>query len=293
MREMGYVLRCSVFCDNSDNRYGPPIFFFAQFVLWFLINAPASPPWFSDIKQMQDQKSRCHAATVAVCGAHEPLTILHISDTHTKLYGQLPAADVIIHSGDFLNDGIRRGLQDIQDFGSYFASLPFKLKILVPGNHEYGCDELPYAEFVSLVNPTRDPNTVVLIDSGIEYKGVRFYGSPWTHSSGSWGIDTDKRAQRFAQIPDDTHVLITHQPPFEVLDLAWEKDGTYRPWGCPALREIVTRKQIPLHCFGHVHDDVGIVSVGPTTFSNAALDIFRRPNILHVVPTVGGSEGGK
>ena len=53
-------------------------------------------------------------------------------------------------------------------------------------------------------------------------------------------------------------------------------------WGCKSLLKRVNELQIPLHLFGHVHDDVGIEKRGFTVFSNAAMDIEKTPSVLEI-----------
>lgn len=57
------------------------------------------------------------------------MTILHISDTHgqhTKL-ANLPAADVIVHSGDFTFGGSE---QEAIEFMQWFCDLPYSIRLL-------------------------------------------------------------------------------------------------------------------------------------------------------------------
>lgn len=75
-------------------------------------------------------------------GGTKCLSVVHMSDTHGNFY-DVPDGDILIHSGDFTNEGIRHGMEDVNDFMSYFKALPHKYKVLVPGNHELGLDRLP------------------------------------------------------------------------------------------------------------------------------------------------------
>ncbi len=62
-------------------------------------------------------------------------------------------------------------------------------------------------------------NAEYLEGRGLEYRGTRFYGSPWTPELEGWAYylpDGDLES-RWASIPDNTRVLITHTPPYSVL----------------------------------------------------------------------------
>ena len=63
------------------------------------------------------------------------MKILQISDTHNKhqILTNLPTADVIVHCGDFTEQGTE---EEVLDFLNWFIELPYKHKIFVTGNHD-------------------------------------------------------------------------------------------------------------------------------------------------------------
>ena len=63
------------------------------------------------------------------------MKILQISDTHNKHneLTDLPAADVIVHCGDFTEQGTE---EEVLDFLNWFIELPCKHKIFITGNHD-------------------------------------------------------------------------------------------------------------------------------------------------------------
>ena len=93
------------------------------------------------------------------------------------------------------------------------------------------------------------------------------------------------RARHWSNIPADTHVLVTHGPPFGILDLS--PDQAER-MGDPELRNRV--KELPalkLHAFGHVHGAHGAVEQHGITFANVALmgnlgDLVQAPTVLRM-----------
>lgn len=58
------------------------------------------------------------------------MKILHISDTHShhRQLQDLPAADVIVHSGDFTMVGTEA---EVIDFMEWFCALPYKHKVFL------------------------------------------------------------------------------------------------------------------------------------------------------------------
>ena len=185
------------------------------------------------------------------------MCILHLSDTHNLHHElqKLPPADIIIHSDDISMAGTGK---EVMDFINWFTALDYKYKIFIAGNHDY-CLEGKQQDVIQSFLPD---NCYYLYNSGVTIRGVNFWGVPFFFSdevSGSY-------KQSIVQIPKETNVLITHRPPFGILDRA--NTITY---GCPDLLQKVLEINPRYHLFGHIHDAYGIQETGDTTFVNAAL----------------------
>jgi len=121
--------------------------------------------------------------------------------------------------------------------------------------------------------PILERGITYLQDSGCEIEGVKFWGSPWQPWFFDWAFNLERGEQlrrKWALIPDDTDVLITHGPPAGILDLC--PDG--RRVGCGDLRLRVEQIEPMAHIFGHIHHSAGQVEplVGRRTrFINAAI----------------------
>ncbi len=181
------------------------------------------------------------------------MTILHISDTHGKhrRLGTLPEADVIVHTGDFTNAGTD---SEALDFMEWFCDLPYRHKIFIAGNHD---DCLFGANIEGLPDDCH-----YLCGSGVAIEGVRFYGVPLFVED----VLSEHYAALLDAVPDDTDVLLTHQPPFGILDKSGEK-----PYGSPFVLQTVQRIKPKAHLFGHIHDAYGMTKIHETLFSNAAV----------------------
>ena len=80
--------------------------------------------------------------------------------------------------------------------------------------------------------------------------------------------DTEEElAEKFALIPDDMDILITHSPPEDILD-ELEEEGKHV--GSIALFNRIKKIQPSLHVFGHIHSSYGIKKLNSTTFINAS-----------------------
>lgn len=197
------------------------------------------------------------------------MTILHLSDTHSKHCSlqNLQSADVIIHSGDMSFAGSEN---EITDFIEWFGALPYEYKIFIAGNHD---DCLFGANIDGLPE-----NCFYLCNSGITIEGVKFYGIPMFMEDVMSG-DYDKS---ILKIPNDADVLITHQPPYCILDSS--KNINY---GDRNLLQTVLKIQPKLHLFGHIHDACGIEKNENILFANTAIldehyEISNKPILLEI-----------
>jgi len=168
------------------------------------------------------------------------------------------------------------GRTAIMDYDGWLGSLPHKHKIVVGGNHDRWMEDPVLRRFLT--------NATVLIDEPIEVLGLRIWGSGITSLAGeAFGIGSPaQRAKLYATIPDDVNILITHTPPYGILD---RSPGSPHHSGCPELRAAVERIRPQLHAFGHIHGAHGMQSNEHTVFINASMlgpdgDIAEQPIVL-------------
>jgi Icc-related predicted phosphoesterase len=189
------------------------------------------------------------------------LRLVLLSDTH-QLHREVevPDGDIFIHAGDFTM--FSESMEAVADFNDWLGELPHRDKIVVPGNHEFFLETDP-SERVML------HNAIVLINEGTEIEGLRIWGSPVTPMyGGAFGLSSAKDRKRlYAQIPQDIDVLVSHGPPFGILDTA-PISGLHE--GCHELLDAVVQLRPKLHVFGHIHTAYGIFRNEHTTFVNAS-----------------------
>eukprot|EP00434_Breviolum_minutum_P012170 symbB.v1.2.010731.t1/scaffold682.1/size173065/8 len=214
---------------------------------------------------------------------------------HRKL--ELPSGDVLIHCGDFTNDGT---LKECRDFCSWVSTLPFPHKLLVCGNHDLPCDKQWYLEnwkdwhdeyqsSEEMYDMLHSAGFQVLDGSACTIAGVKFYGSPLQprlpkpRPPMAFGRRRGKELkEEWAKIPVDVDVLITHTPPANILDISPYNGKSI---GCEEL-SLALRRAAPLvHVFGHVHGSYGR-SQSKTLSINCAVARERRGQGDAVNPAV-------
>lgn len=241
-----------------------------------------------------DPVSAYHAPTVGI----DPLVrVVHISDTHGghwNIQGIIPAGNILIHSGDVADIRTDEEYYEVlADFNRFLGSLPHTHKIYVSGNHEQRIAAHAAEETQKILT-----NAIYLQDSSVTISGITIYGTPWTNSGHGFSCPRSELPLRWAQIPAGVDILVTHMPPWNVLDCAWEgkdcgpaercehcnkRHTAYNHWGCPGLyKEVVERVRPKYHLFGHVHDDTGVVEREGVVFCNAAMDIKMKSVVFDI-----------
>jgi hypothetical protein len=180
----------------------------------------------------------------------------------------MPRGDVLIHCGDWSQRSQTR--EKLDDFAAWLEDQDYALKLLVPGNHECGLEEMgvevgcqqygwiPRIGCADLPDVTSGASsqTFLLNNAALEFRGVVFYGASCMPRRAAF-----YRAQAFATTTAEMQValasaptcdvLITHSPPHGVLD-KWRDHH-----GSKVLRSQLGRILPSVHFFGHVHSERG------------------------------------
>lgn len=192
------------------------------------------------------------------------MRLVVISDTH-GLHDQiqsLPEGDVLVHAGDFMNSGIDS--RELISFNKWLGDQNFLHRIVCSGNHDRYFQAAPKIACSLLTNATYLENTGMVID------GVSFWASPYTPAFLNWAFMYPRglAARKYwDQIPRGVDVLITHGPPYGILDQTAPGEAHL---GCEELRSAVEEKPPRVHLFGHIHGGAGVFDDGVTRFVNAA-----------------------
>lgn len=204
------------------------------------------------------------------------LRFVCISDTHSKHF-KIPPGDVLIHAGDFTKKGTQA---EVWEFSSFLRQAPHKYKIIVAGNHDIPFDLKNYNYIVQrkAIKDTCDPfatkmllkDFIYLEDSFVEIAGYKIWGSPWTvqHYIGAFTIkDKLKIAEKWDEVPAGIDILVTHSPPYGILDRSRDNKSV----GCESLFKAVARVKPRVHVFGHIHEGHGFQILNDTAFINASI----------------------
>lgn len=179
--------------------------------------------------------------------------IVSISDTHSFHHqlDKLPEGDIITHSGDFSHNGTQR---EVLHFLRWLEKQPYKHKLICPGNHDLICEQN-----YNFWKPTCEGMGITyLCDEEVTIEGLKFFGSPYTKFFGGMAFEKEEieLVHFFSAIPEDVDVLITHGPPYGLLD----KNSDGKHCGSKALSvklHYTNVLKLKLCVFGHIHEGYG------------------------------------
>jgi Icc-related predicted phosphoesterase len=197
--------------------------------------------------------------------------VIFVSDTHNELHNVVvPDGDVLIHCGDMTDFGKR---EELERFNQQFMTYPHPTKVVIPGNHDLLLFDEPDARDLF------DSSIHYLVDSAVVVHGLKIHGHPWVAGMGEGNFNaftlppgSRELSDRCKAIPANTDILVTHSPPFGILD-----GGR---GGCTSLRWRLADINPKVVAFGHVHSGYGEYTDADTgvRFVNAAIcGAWNRP----------------
>lgn len=195
-------------------------------------------------------------------------TLYHVSG---MLYNHMSSvylphdADMIIHGGDMSMMGEEH---EVEKFLRWYSNLPYKYKILIAGNHDYLFER---KRGIAREMLERYPNIIYLESSEVIIEGIKIYGEPrqpWFHSW-AFNVERGEAIKRYWDaIPDDVDILVTHGPPYDILDMTARGACV----GCVDLRNRIKElKNLKLCIFGHIHEHAGYEFIDGVHFVNASV----------------------
>lgn len=192
------------------------------------------------------------------------MKIIAVSDMHGRL-PTIPECDLLLIAGDICSHGSTHSqlFWLRKEFRIWLDQVPAKEIVAVAGNHDW----------VFQKQPGQIPKFRwhYLLDRSIELNGLVIHGSPWQPIFYDWAfnLSEEELAEKFALIPDNADIVVTHGPPLGFRDET--PSGLHV--GSSALRRRIDQVQPALHVFGHIHHSHGTVKThdSSTLFANVSV----------------------
>lgn len=237
-----------------------------------------------------------------------------LSDLHGYL-PETPGGDVLILCGDYT---AADKLPQWATFFSWLKKQKYTKKILIAGNHDnYMMSGWPKNQkeakelgevqewLEELDDEFEREDFEYLCDSGCEVvtngNRVKIWGTPWTKTFPginprccAFTVGTEEElAVKFSLIPEDTDILVSHGPPYRVLDANVEG----HPCGSVSLLEALDNVKPLYMVFGHIHEQGGkqilYKHIGPNTWCLNVSHVDERYKPKNKVTRIYLPHGGK
>ena len=109
-----------------------------------------------------------------------------------------------------------------------------------------------------------------LKDEAIDIKGIKIWGSPYTPWFFKWAFNKrrgEALAEHWKNIPGDADLVLSHGPPFGILDMVINEQHA----GDRDLLKKLLEVKPKVHVFGHIHESHGMVKRQGIRFVNACV----------------------
>lgn len=201
------------------------------------------------------------------------MRIVALSDLHGHSGFDIPPCDLLIVGGDICADSVGKTwlkhnpslYQEVmdRDFFGWLGPMVDGGRI---GSVVYTWGNHDWTQGVDIRNP---PGFFRLVDEGITMEGIKIWGTPWSNQFMDWAWMKSPKdlVEVYANIPSDTDILISHQPPFMCGDRLPDGECV----GSRELGEAIDRVSPQVVICGHIHGGRGICHLGQTAVWNVSV----------------------
>lgn len=185
------------------------------------------------------------------------MEITCISDLHGH-YPILDGGDLLIVAGDLT---ARDTFEQHCDFKKWLYEQPYRKKVVIAGNHDnyfigQPGDDLIFSSY-NIENGQQKSYASYLCDSGTEFEGLKIWGCPYSllfdevnpKCTAFMGSEEELMA-KYDLIPKDIDILISHTPPYGILDENYKNISC----GSVSLRHSLHRIKPKILVCAHIHE---------------------------------------
>ena len=225
------------------------------------------------------------------------MKVAAISDIHGNIQElTIPEADLLLIAGDLVPLSIQSYFSQshkwfINKFKPWLEKQPVDKIIIIAGNHDFALEDEDSKK--NILSDLVTDKIIYLENSQYVYKDKLIYGTPICKIFGDWAfMRNEKEAKElYANIPENTDILLTHDAPYGVSDVLLQKscpwaDGTHI--GNVQLREAILDKQPKYNIHGHLHSTnhdeelLGSTKVYNVSVKDEAYVIKYKPLIFEI-----------
>lgn len=201
------------------------------------------------------------------------MKIVATSDTHYVPTMSIPDGDVFIHAGDLMWNGYP---DEWWDRVNWLAKLPHKIKLFVPGNHDFHLQVYPGP---ALQNLRAAGVTVVGLPGNDHYStytlpnGMVVLGLPYVTDLPRWAFNIDENSLNNILFGKTADIVVSHMPVQGILD--WSNSKSLNVGSRAYLKRFEFlksfNKEPKMWISGHIHEGYGTLDLSGTKFYNVCM----------------------
>lgn len=197
------------------------------------------------------------------------LKIIAISDVHNRYKDlKVPTCDILISAGDYSFEGRST---DTHNFHKWLNEQDARYVISIPGNHELGVEK--DFNLHKVIAEAACPTVHFLEEGLVEIEGLKIWCSAYTPFFCDWAynvVGNEELKKHWDRIPEGIDILVTHGPPYGMLDEVFRPPTYEEHVGCAELWDAVLKIKPKAHIFGHTHYHYGFKEFNGIKFYNVA-----------------------
>lgn len=200
------------------------------------------------------------------------MRIVATSDTHRVPTMPIPDGDVFIHAGDLMQDGYP---DEWRERVEWLASLPHKVKIYVPGNHDFHMQVYPGPALQNL----RSAGVMCIgLPGNAHYRSfflpnkMTLLGLPFVTGLDRWAFNVDGNdLGAYIEACGHHDIIVSHMPVHGILDTTLRGHHVGSPEYLNHFQFTCRNNPPKLWISGHIHEGYGTAEVSGTKFYNVAM----------------------
>lgn len=222
------------------------------------------------------------------------LKVAAISDLHGNLPEMIEPADILLIAGDtvpldyqFHKPKSKEWFETI--FAEWVRNLPVDKVYLIAGNHDAYFESIKQSNILALTQACRK---LTYLKNEVSHYYDNYgqlwsiFGTPYCHIFGNWPFmrSEEYMTEKFAEIPDNVDIIISHDPPFACGDVdvileapQHRAQRMFEHLGNQPLRARLEQIDYKLLVCGHIHGGDHNLNEGWKTVNVSYLNEWYNP----------------
>lgn len=197
------------------------------------------------------------------------------ADFHGRVLPDVPECDLLVYAGDIGGEQFAFG-----PFQKWLEEVPAKDVVGVAGNHDWwampsGWADAKIQDILHESLAYNLPWAYLYNESYTTEEGLVVWGSPFTNRFMDWAFMAEENGldQVWATMPDETHLVVTHGPPYGCCDRVARTIPDPSVGSTSLLERLTAAPNVRWAVCGHIHEGYGTSRI--VRPDNSHIDVYN------------------